>query len=158
MKCLSLWQPWASLVVHGFKHVETRSWETSYRGPLLIHASAKFDRPSMDLIATPIFEAAFVQVGVNYANCDDLPFGAIIGVVDLIKCVPVAMMDVVEFAGQPALTEREREFGDFSPGRFCWLLGKYRFFLNPIEYCGHQRIFNVPDEVVAAQLRTAVPA
>jgi activating signal cointegrator 1 len=40
MKALSLWQPWASLVALGVKTIETRSWSTSYRGPLAIHAAA----------------------------------------------------------------------------------------------------------------------
>ena len=34
MKAISLWQPWASAVALGSKRVETRSWSTSYRGPL----------------------------------------------------------------------------------------------------------------------------
>src|SRR4051812_42520238 len=42
VKVLSLTQPWASLVAIGAKQIETRSWRTHYRGPLLIHASAGF--------------------------------------------------------------------------------------------------------------------
>lgn len=42
MKALSILQPWASLVVLGHKRIETRSRDTKYRGPLLIHASAKY--------------------------------------------------------------------------------------------------------------------
>ena len=38
MKVLTLTQPWATLVAIGAKHIETRSWATSYRGPLAIHA------------------------------------------------------------------------------------------------------------------------
>lgn len=38
---LSLWQPWASLVALGAKTIETRSWSTKYRGPLLIHAARR---------------------------------------------------------------------------------------------------------------------
>ena len=41
MKVLSLLQPWATLVVLGAKKYEVRGWQTAYRGPLLIHASAK---------------------------------------------------------------------------------------------------------------------
>lgn len=37
----SLWQPWASLVALGVKTIETRSWSTKYRGPLMIHASKR---------------------------------------------------------------------------------------------------------------------
>lgn len=43
MKAISLWQPWASLVPAGAKPVETRSWSTSYRGPLAIHAAKTTD-------------------------------------------------------------------------------------------------------------------
>jgi ASCH domain len=38
MKALSIRQPWAWLIVNGFKPVENRTWESFYRGPLLIHA------------------------------------------------------------------------------------------------------------------------
>jgi len=39
VKVLSLLQPWATLVVMGIKKIETRSWSTTHRGALLIHAS-----------------------------------------------------------------------------------------------------------------------
>lgn len=38
MKALTIRQPWASLIAHGVKTIETRSWSTEYRGPLAIHA------------------------------------------------------------------------------------------------------------------------
>lgn len=41
MKAITLHQPWASLVVVGAKTVETRSWATSYRGPLVVHAGKR---------------------------------------------------------------------------------------------------------------------
>ena len=39
IKALSLWQPWASAIAVGYKHYETRSWKTDYRGWLGIHAA-----------------------------------------------------------------------------------------------------------------------
>lgn len=39
MKALTLTQPYATLVAIGEKRLETRSWRTSYRGPLAIHAA-----------------------------------------------------------------------------------------------------------------------
>ena len=39
MKVLSIKQPWASAIVYGLKDVENRNWQTSYRGPILIHSS-----------------------------------------------------------------------------------------------------------------------
>lgn len=38
MKALSIRQPWAHLIIHG-KPIENRSWSTTYRGPLLLHAA-----------------------------------------------------------------------------------------------------------------------
>ena len=46
MKALTLHQPWASLIAIGAKKIETRSWATSYRGPLAIHAAVR--KPDMN--------------------------------------------------------------------------------------------------------------
>ena len=43
MMALSVWQPWAWLLAHGFKDVENRNWWTKFRGPFLIHASQTMD-------------------------------------------------------------------------------------------------------------------
>ena len=39
MKVLSLTEPFATLIKEGKKKIETRSWQTNYRGELYIHAS-----------------------------------------------------------------------------------------------------------------------
>jgi hypothetical protein len=44
MRCLSVKQPWASLIASGRKTIEVRSWSTKYRGPLIVCASAAPDR------------------------------------------------------------------------------------------------------------------
>jgi hypothetical protein len=41
MKVIVIRQPWAWLIVNGFKDIENRTWPTRYRGPLLIQASAR---------------------------------------------------------------------------------------------------------------------
>jgi hypothetical protein len=46
--CLSMHQPWASLLVQGFKRFEGRPWSHKYRGPLWIHATST--KPSAELI------------------------------------------------------------------------------------------------------------
>jgi ASCH domain len=50
MKIISLRQPWASLIVHGFKDVENRTWSTRYRGPLIIDSSLRADNIGVDEI------------------------------------------------------------------------------------------------------------
>ena len=43
MKVLSIKEPYASLLKDNIKHIETRSWKTSYRGEIYIHASKGID-------------------------------------------------------------------------------------------------------------------
>ena len=44
MKCLSLKQPYAELVVSGRKTIELRTWNTRFRGAFVVHASGNVDR------------------------------------------------------------------------------------------------------------------
>jgi hypothetical protein len=39
MKALSIKQPWASLIASGRKTIELRTWQTHYRGPLIVCSS-----------------------------------------------------------------------------------------------------------------------
>ena len=39
MKAISIKQPWAWLIISGYKTVENRKWYTAHRGDILIHAS-----------------------------------------------------------------------------------------------------------------------
>ena len=41
MKAISVKQPWANMIAHGKKTIETRTWATLYRGTLLIVSSKK---------------------------------------------------------------------------------------------------------------------
>ena len=41
MKCLSVSQPFANLIISGKKIIELRSWNTNFRGEFLIHAPIK---------------------------------------------------------------------------------------------------------------------
>jgi len=41
MKCLSVCQPFAELVVQGKKTIELRKWNTKFRGEFLVHAPQK---------------------------------------------------------------------------------------------------------------------
>lgn len=51
MKALAIKQPWAWLIVNGYKDVENRTWKTSFRGEFLIHASkGEFDKAGYDWV------------------------------------------------------------------------------------------------------------
>lgn len=50
MKVLSVRPPWSDLIALGIKKVEFRSWKTSYRGPVVIHASKRVDTANREAI------------------------------------------------------------------------------------------------------------
>ncbi len=126
MKALSLLQPWASLVVTGAKQIETRSWSTKYRGGLLIHAST--GKAGAALTAEPPF-SRYIH------NFNQLPFGAIIGQVVLTDVVRVEELHLSGTAINH-LTLEERAFGDYTNGRFAWMLEEPVLFSKPIPVKG----------------------
>jgi len=78
LKALSVRQPWAHLIIHHGKDIENRSWRTSYRGPILIHASLN---PAGTRIA---------EIEQLHRRCFDLggiKFGGIIGQAELVDIV-----------------------------------------------------------------------
>ncbi|MGI0083073.1 MAG: ASCH domain-containing protein, partial [Nitrosopumilaceae archaeon] len=44
MKCLSVSQPYADLIVQGKKTIELRTWNTKFRGEFLVHAPFKIKK------------------------------------------------------------------------------------------------------------------
>lgn len=163
MKCLSLWQPWALGMFLGIKTNETRSWATSYRGPLAIHASKRWTLELQRLCET---EPAFKSLGISrtgryprrqgtwYYGCIDgtpakpgpgvvpkvLPLGAIVCVVNLLDCI--------EITAANAPHGLERAFGDYTPGRFMWKTDDLRRLPEPVPYTGHQGLFEIPDDLL----------
>lgn len=161
MRCLSLWQPWASLLVSGQKRVETRSWRIAHRGPLLIHAAKRWEPGQGAVCADPIFRRALEAIGYPLtANMQDaqrawgMPLGAIVGSVDVEECFPTEKVhECIEGDGEPGrflndlvIDFKEQLFGDYSPGRFAFLCTNPVRFAQPIPFRGAQGLFeaNVP--------------
>jgi|SRR5688572_9249202 len=159
MKVLSLTQPWATLVVIGAKQFETRSWKTSYRGPLLIHASKKFPRDCKLLAFEEPFFAALrdklrVPTSVT-AHPHPLPTGRIIGKVKLFDCITTDEW-MIEHCDEVKTEHHERElhvksewwneyqFGDFSYGRFAWQLEDPEEIPVPIPVKGKLGLWEFP--------------
>ena len=74
MKVLTIREPWASLIVNGYKEYEFRSWKTNYRGKILIHSGLQIEKDMVD---------RFKDYNLNLVK------GAIIGEADLVDCVLV---------------------------------------------------------------------
>lgn len=128
MKALTLIQPWATLVAIGAKRIETRSWRTTYRGPLAIHAAKGFSKWAQGLCHDDPFRTALANVGF-------LPLGSVLATCSLVGIVPTTQFQqspVYEWSGPDGrqyhyeLTKDEMQFGDYSPGRFAWLLADMR--------------------------------
>lgn len=81
---LSVRQPWAWLIVQGFKDVENRSWWTRFRGLFYVHASQGMTKAEyMD--CWDFCRGRFPEVRLPAAV--DLPRGGIVGRARLADCV-----------------------------------------------------------------------
>ena len=74
MKALTIKQPWASLIIEGYKEYEFRSWKTKYRGKILIHAGLSLEKD---------MDKKFKKYDLEHS------FGCIIGEAELVDCILV---------------------------------------------------------------------
>ena len=136
MPALSLYQPWASLIVYGHKRIETRSWSTTYRGTLLIHAS-KTKRWIPDLPRL-----------LHYAGLPDAlmdlpsPCGAVLGSVEVVDCLQTEELSESDVGTQ------ERRLGDYRPGRYGWVLRHPVVFPKPVSCKGMLGLWEVPPAIL----------
>ena len=131
MKVLSLTEPYATLIKNGIKTIETRSWKTSYRGRLYIHASS-----------TKIPKAYREnQALMSLVNNKELNYGNIICLCDLVDCIE--MTD--EFIDDIKKNNNEYVTGIYAKGRYAWILKNIEILDNPIKAKGHLGIWNYED-------------
>ncbi len=117
LHALTFRDPWGSLVASGAKRIETRTWGTSYQGPLAIHIAKGLPSEAEDLCALEPFRQALIAAGFTRSderrhNAWGLPLGRI---------AAVAWLETVERIGPGfPVEEPERSFGNYRPGRFAW--------------------------------------
>jgi activating signal cointegrator 1 len=132
VRALSLTQPWATLLVHGAKKIESRSWGTSRRGPLWIHAAKGFPAWAKELCGQEPFATALRLIH----GTDDpaaLPTGAVLGMAHLVACHRIAgtpetlvvkrphRAEAGRYLIPPAPDTDEHAFGDYTAGRYAWV-------------------------------------
>jgi hypothetical protein len=85
MKCLSILQPYAWLIVNGHKDIENRGWYTPYRGPFLVHAGKKYGPRIHREYAEDMREC----YGITLPTLDVMMAmtGGIVGAADITDCV-----------------------------------------------------------------------
>lgn len=160
MKVLSLNPPYASLIAACAtypelgKHIETRGrWHYSFRGPLLIHQTAglgsMFDNED-DLAAfcaQEPFCSALHAMGITAAS--QLPRGKIVARAMLIDVVSTDVLPAGYRRDDHVwwLSERERAFGDYSPGRFGLLLANIQALAEPVPARGMPGLWDFEGEL-----------
>ena len=125
MKALTLYQPWATLVAIGAKRIETRSWSTNYRGPLAVHAGK--NKRYFDVLGLNI---PYGEEGVLFVT--ELPYGCIVAICKLAAVVRIDKSSYTWASHKWVLNEQERAFGDYSVGRYMWLLENIKILPEPI--------------------------
>lgn len=136
IKCISLHEPYASAVALGLKPVETRYRRTLYRGTIGIHAAKKWDFDQKAKLL--YFTSTFPRFRKLWSACS---FGKVVALVDIVDCKPSD-----RFCGVDDLT---LALGDFSPGRWAWMLENVRKLPHPVPAIGRQGFFNVEIDMIA---------
>ena len=123
MKALTIKQPWASLIIEGYKKYEFRSWKTNYRGKILIHAGLSLEKEMQE---------RFKEYNLEYK------LGYVIGEADLVDCILV----------DEELNQKLREINPLVYGRsnhvetYGWKLQNIKKYDNPIPCKGQLGLWN----------------
>lgn len=167
MQCFSMWQPWASFLVHGVKKVETRKVNKFKPGTYLVHAAEKWNAELADLAAGLDFSDAMKKIGATITTggiCRskksqipkiNVPLGHVIGQITIGRMYPSSAVAVLEdaaeiVAGEDYLSIPPSEFllGDYRPNRFAFVCSNPIVFPVPIPYSGRQGVFQVNQQSV----------
>ena len=157
MRALSLTQPWAELVMIGEKRYETRSWTTTYRGPLAIHAAKGLSSIGGTVGLNQFafrepFRTVLQEAGHTAELDQELPRGAVVAVCELVAVYPCDDAFRGEIEDGRTGAQFERYFGDFGFGRWAWRLENVRRLEVPFPVRGALGLWEVdlPVRSVAA--------
>lgn len=129
---LSVRQPWAWLMVNGYKDIENRDWRTPFRGRFLVHAGKTLTRSYYDEFVDSMDLEACTR-GITLPSFDELSAmcGGFVGWSTVVDCV----------RDHPSPWKQPDSYGfvlrDSTPIPF-------------VPYNGRLGFFNVPPGVVAA--------
>lgn len=134
MKALTICQPYAELIVQGRKTCENRTWPTSYRGLMFIHAgkSRKWFVDDDDLIET----------------CGHMPpFGAVVATANLVACIHRDSSLMNEWMRK--MTEEQQSHVN---GPYCWIFDTVTP-IGPWPWRGAQGLFEIDHAALIAPPR-----
>ena len=154
MKVLSVAQPWAWAILHAGKTVENRSWHTLHRGPLLIHAS-KTQR-WLETLQTQYDNT--LPNGQQVPAVESLPFGAIVGQVEVVDCVHWDWQHSDDKIQQHEFARNRIADNPWAMTQWCWILKNPLPFATPVPCAGSLGLFGIAgktQELVKQQLKEA---
>jgi hypothetical protein len=150
MGCLTVYQPFAQLIVTGLKKLETRPFFTNYRGLLVIHAGrGALNVPSMNDHADKMLRA-------NAHDPARLTRGAIIGAAFLDACYSAREWRDRTAVGD-LINEHEEQLGFFTPSYFAWHLIEPVEFRHPIPCRGRIGLWE-PGSELGRKIAAAIAA
>lgn len=160
MKAITLWEPWASLVRMLEKGIETRSWKAPDKligQRIAIHTAMKmpsFVKASLRGFAELLGVKEYTGSWLYYLEHGVGPFGKVVATCTLKACYKIRCTRPVKRNGVTVLTAfleagdrlieisgNELAFGDYSPGRYAWILDDIRPLDKPIPAKGRQKIW-----------------
>ena len=115
---LSIRQPWAWAIIHGYKPVENRTWYSNYTGPLLIHAG-KVEDHSQDVLWEVCMQTGEHGNVIEDRYRSERALGAIVGSVEMRGCTnsPAKAEEILKACGNEELLRN-------------WWQGPYGFILS----------------------------
>lgn len=123
MKALSIHNPYANLILLGYKPLEIRSKKTNYRGDILICATKH------KVSLWEVFNTSYVMQ-LSVTNDLYRASGYAIGIATLADCRPMTRLD------------EKLAFCEYKEGLFAYELTNVRA-IKPFPVCGNQGFFNV---------------
>ncbi|KAG2488322.1 hypothetical protein HYH03_013172 [Edaphochlamys debaryana] len=144
LACLSMHQPWASLLVYGIKRIEGRTWDSNHRGRLWIHAASKEPDPEEVAQLHAFYTTVHGLEGRTPAFPPAYPTGVLVGCVEVVDVLPSAAVE-----GWPGLPESlKMEAG--SP--FCFLCQAPKRLVVPQQLPGQHKLWQLPRSVAKIAL------
>jgi DNA-directed RNA polymerase subunit RPC12/RpoP len=132
--CMTMHQPWASLVILGFKRFEGREWQTDFRGPLWIHAGGKKVTAEEIEVVENKYRELFRRTGRKAPEFPSVyPTGVLIGRVEL--------TDVV--SNEKYLEMVEEEQREESTSKFLFVVKNPSKLLIPIRMDGSKKLYPI---------------
>jgi len=133
MKCLTIIEPWASLISHNLKTIETRSWKTNYRGKILIQASRTKKKSPL------------ITYLMSFLPSPYLPYGCLIAEAELVDCLYMTESFITKIKNN----RNEYLMGDYQVGRYAWILKNIKP-LYPVYVSGKLGLWEyIPQEKLA---------